>query len=166
MNVIPFKLNDGGYEVAYGRPWPHTRGDCVPRAIAIATEQDYTVVYNALRDLNRNVDEWIPGRNTKKRAKLCGRIRGSNPCRGTYKEVSHYYLESIGWKQVKLPGWTLATDLPKGRIIGVGMKHKFALIDGVVEDTYNSGMTQGVYNRDGDWVEPRIRKVHSYFIKA
>ena len=85
-----FQYTDGGRSKYY--PEQHV-GDCVIRAIAIATERDYKEVVE---------DTW-------EFSKKYG-------CPINWKEVYVPYLESIGWEKVSSPKFkgrkAIAKDLP------------------------------------------------------
>lgn len=116
-------------------------GDCVCRAIAIATEEDYKKVYNELGALH------------KKRT-------GTKSARdGIYKEDIKKYMGSKGW--VWHPTMGIGTgckvhldadELPKGRIVCSLSRHLVAVVDGVLHDTYDSSRegTRCVY---GYWTK-------------
>tara|TARA_R100000656_G_scaffold31964_1_gene27769 strand:- start:40 stop:432 length:393 start_codon:yes stop_codon:yes gene_type:complete len=129
MKEINFKYNNGGWKGA-------KRGDCVIRAISIATERPYDLVFNELMDLAKEKQN-LP--NDKK----------------VYKP----YLEELGWTWVPTMGIGTGckvhlkeSELPKGRVICRLSKHLVAVIDGVMNDIYNS-------SRDGN------RCVYGYFAK-
>ena len=129
MKEIKFKYNDGGWKGA-------KRGDCVIRAISIATERPYDLVFNELMDLAKEKQN-LP--NDKK----------------VYKP----YLEELGWTWVPTMGIGTGckvhlkeSELPKGRVICRLSKHLVAVIDGVMNDIYDS-------SRDG------TRCVYGYFAK-
>lgn len=139
-----FVYDDGGREKYF---YAKNVGDCVTRAIAIATEQDYQVVYDALNELAQ----------FERRGK---RKRGISSARnGVYKRTEHQYLDTLGWQ------WTptmqigsgckvhlRAEELPKGRIIAQVSKHLVAVIDGVIHDLSDC-------SRDG------TRCVYGYYSK-
>jgi hypothetical protein len=121
--------DDGGRAAAGYRG---KAGDCVTRAIAIATEKPYQEVYDALNGTAKGL------RQTRK-------ARGSKARSGVYRTVFQRYLESLGWK------WTptmkvgqgckvhlRADELPGGRVIALLSGHVVAVIDGVLHDTYDS----------------------------
>jgi len=97
-------------------------GDCVVRAIAIATKTDYKEVYDALKKIN-----------------------GGKSCRnGTPKNVDKKYLKEIGW--VWHPTMTIGSgckvhltddELPSGRLICQVSRHLVAVIDKVIYDTFD-----------------------------
>lgn len=144
-----FKPNDGGRTAAGFRG---RTGDCVTRAIAIATESDYREVYH---DLFEGQREFAKGRS--RRAKAAA--KNPTPRNGVFREVYQKYLEERGW--VWVPTMKVgqgckthlrADELPSGRIIARVSKHLCAVIDGVVHDTHDC-------SRGG------TRCVYGYFIK-
>lgn len=135
---MEFNFNDGGRSKYFkGRA-----GDCVTRAIAIATEIDYLEVYKALNNLAKSE------RTGKRKKKI------SNSRTGVYKQTADKYLESLGWKWRSCmsigSGCTKhlrASELPKGRIICRLTRHFTCVINGVINDTYDCsrGGTRCVY---------------------
>lgn len=139
--VVPWVQDDGGRSKYFkGKD----TGDCVVRAIAIASQKDYMVVYEILAELNRQY-----GKGGKKSAR-----DGVDP--KAYKRYFGFYLNwtwmptmSIGSGcQVHLR----PDELPKGRIVCRLSRHLVAVVDGVIHDTYNS-------SRDG------TRCVYGYWFK-
>ena len=134
-------------------------GDCVTRAIAIATGKQYLDVYHDLFD---GIREFSQGRSRQAkliRSKKSG-SRGTTPRNGVPKSVSKKYLESLGW--VWTPTMFIGSgckvhlrknELPSGRIICKVSKHLVAVIDGVIHDTYDCTRegTRCVY---GYWSKP------------
>ena len=124
---MPWKYHDGGRSEAGYRG---KTGDCVVRAIAIATGKSYQEVYDALNAVA------VSERTGK-------RMRGkSNSRTGVHRVTYQQYLESLGWK------WTptmrvgrgcevhlRADELPRGRIIVRLSRHLCAVIDGTIYDT-------------------------------
>ena len=147
---MEFNYNRGGYTRGSGKH----RGDCVPRAITIATQLPYETVYE---ELKKRTTEWWNNSNTREtRDRKPERYK---PHFGTYKKVYTPYLEELGWKWQPTMGigtgckvHLKASELPKGRIICRLSKHLVAVVDGVVHDTYNP-------SRDG------TRCVYGYFYK-
>ena len=124
-----FKFNNGGWKGA-------KRGDCVIRAISIATEKPYGLVFNELMDMAKD------------------KVNLPNN-----KKIYMPYLKKTGWRWRPTMGigtgckvHLKASELPKGRIICRLSKHLVAVVDGVVHDTYNP-------SRDG------TRCVYGYFYK-
>jgi hypothetical protein len=122
-------FDDGG-RVAAG--YRGSTGDCVCRAIAIATGKAYHKVYD---DLNALAEKERTGK--RKRSKSSART-------GVYTATYRNYLESLGWRFV--PTMTIgsgcrvhlrADELPHGRLIVSISKHLVAVIDGVIHDTHD-----------------------------
>jgi len=126
MNFI---YNDGGRKDA---GYTNITGDCVVRAIAIATEQPYQIVYDAINEAAKG----------ERRGK---RKRGISSARdGVYKRTIHRYLKTLGWAWV--PTMHIGSgckvhltdgELPMGRLIVSVSKHLTAVIDGVIHDTHD-----------------------------
>ena len=139
--------DDGGRKAA---GYDGSTGDCVTRAIAIATGLPYQTVYDGI---NQHAQKERPG--SKRR-----RGRRSNARTGVFKVTKNRYLESLGW--VWTPTMKIGSgckvhlrshELPKGRLVVSLSKHSSAVIDGVVHDTYDPsrGGTRCVY---GYWRAP------------
>lgn len=113
-------------------------GDCVVRAIAIATGLPYLEVYGVLG---------VHAREHKDRRLRLGRgrvQRDTSPRNGVVKRVYEDYLARLGWS------WTptmrigsgckvhlRASELPPGRLIVAVSKHLVAVVNGMVRDTYD-----------------------------
>jgi len=106
-------------------------GDCVCRAIAIATGKPYQEVYDALNSTAKGM------RQTK-------RVRISSARNGVTRPVYEKYLKSLGWRFV--PTMKIGSgckvhlhdgELPDGRIICRLSRHLCAVIDGVIHDTHD-----------------------------
>ena len=120
-------------------------GDCVCRAISIATGLKYKDVYDYINEFAK--------------CEKVGKAKKSNARTGVRKETSRKLLESIGWEWIPLMGigtgckvHLKSEELPKGKIICKCSKHLVAVIDGVIHDTYDS-------SRDG------TRCVYGYYRK-
>lgn len=122
-------------------------GDCVTRAIAIATGRDYKEIYSELKELAKS-------ERITKRKKTRSSVRD-----GVRKETRKRYLESLGWKWI--PTMTIGSgcqmhlnddELPNGTIIVSVSKHLVCVKNGVLYDTYDS-------SRDGN------RCVYGYYVK-
>lgn len=135
-------FDDGGRAAAGLRG--HS-GDCVTRAIAIATGKQYREVHDALNSLAES--ERI-GRRKK---------RKSSSRSGVYPGTYHRYLRSLGWR------WNATmslgsgcnvhlrkSELPDGVILARVSRHLVAIIDGEIHDTHDC-------SRDG------MRCVYGYF---
>ena len=141
MTTLVF-LNDGGRAAA---GFKGSTGDCVTRAIAIATERPYLEVYEAL---NMLATSERPRRGKKR----------SSARTGVFRKTYEKYLLSLGWKWVPTmkigSGCTVhlkAEELPKGRLIASVSRHLVAVIDGFIHDTDDPG-------RDG------TRCVYGYYL--
>lgn len=138
-----YQLNDGGRKAA---GYAGGTGDCVTRAIAIATGKPYQEVYDAL---NEAAQAERPRRGRKRSAARTGVFRR------TYER----YLLSLGFKWTPTmqigQGCTVhlrADELPAGRLVVTVSKHLVAVIDGVIHDTHDP-------SRDG------TRCVYGYYKK-
>ena len=127
-----YKFNNGGSPYA-------TRGDCVIRAITIATEQNYLDVLYDLKDRQKR---WWENSNTKHAKDK--KPNSYKAYKGVYREVYQPYLEELGWKWKPTMGigtgckiHLKASELPKGRIICSLTKHLVAVVDGVIQDIYD-----------------------------
>jgi len=129
MRYMRFLFDDGGRSAAGYRG---KTGDCVCRAIAIASGMPYQTVYDLLNDHSQQ--ERITRRRTK---------RGSART-GIHKDTTRRVLDSLGWR------WTptmsigsgcrvhlRADELPRGRLIVSVSKHVVAVVDGVIHDTHD-----------------------------
>lgn len=137
--MIQFQFNDGGREAA---GFKGKAGDCVARAIAIATETPYREVYDSLNDTAKS----------NRPATRSG--RKSNARTGVFKRDSRAMLASMGWTWVPLmkigqgcKHHLRADELPAGRIIVKLSRHLAAVVDGVLNDTFDCsrGGTRAVY---------------------
>lgn len=148
---MEFKFNDGGRAKA---GYKGKAGDCVCRAIAIATGLPYQTVYD---ELQFAIEEFATGRSkAAKRAARGKGQRGTTPRNGVHKKVYHKYLLGMGFEWIPTmfvgSGCTVHLDekeLPNGTLIVRLSKHLTTVIDGVINDTYNCadrGVT--VYGND------------------
>lgn len=149
--ALPWTFDDGGRADSGRRGFT---GDCVVRAIAIATELPYGQVYD---DLFEAQAQWLATRR-KKRVTRHGNPHQASPRTGVFKEVQRAYLEGLGWT------WTPTMAIGSGctvhlavgelpdvpRLIAAVSKHTVAVIDGTIRDTYDP-------SRDG------TRCVYGYF---
>lgn len=130
-----FEYDDGGRKAA---GYKGSAGDCVTRAIAIATGRPYQEVYD---ELARRVGEFGKGRS--RRAKHARR-GGATPRNGVHREVYEPYLKSLGWVWVGTmkigQGCKVHLadgELPAGRLVVSVSKHLTCVIDGVIRDTHD-----------------------------
>lgn len=140
---LPWVFDDGGRAKA---GYKGTAGDCVTRAIAIATGRDYAEVY---ADLNTAATAERP---------RAGRKR-SDARTGVHRPTIRRYLAQAGWTWTPTMGIGTGTtvhlaqgELPPGRVIASVSKHLCAVIDGVVHDNHDPsrGGTRAVY---GFWTK-------------
>ena len=138
---MKFQFNDGGRAAAGFRQKKHC-GDCVCRAIAIATGRPYGEIYALIL-------------NYAKQERTGKRKRGiSDPENGVYRTTERKVMNALGWEWVPTIGigtgcrvHLCADELPAGRIV-VNVSHHFtAVVDGVINDTYDPsrGETRCVY---------------------
>lgn len=144
---VPFVYNDGGRKVS-GRSG-HT-GDCVARAVAIASGRPYAEVYARLADGNATQRRSKRERRSTKRT---GRRTASHGI-FTRRKWFDDYMHELGfeWKATMAIGSGCKVhlrpdELPSGRIIVSVSKHMVAVIDGIINDTYDCsrGGTRCVY---------------------
>jgi len=143
---MTYQYNDGGRKAA---GFKGTTGDCVARAVAIASGLPYSEVYAILA-------EGTGSQRAGKAGKRSASARnGINVSRKWFKD----YMTSIGFVWVPTMGIGTgckvhlnADELPKGRLIVSVSKHYTALIDGVINDLYNPdrGGKRCVY---GYWIK-------------
>lgn len=141
-NQTTFQFNDGGREAA---GYKGRAGDCVCRAIAIAAQLPYQEVYDRLAEGNANQ------RRSKNSAKGSRSARnGISTTRKWFKD----YMAELGfvWTPTMLIGsgckvHLKAEELPSGRLVCNVSNHQVAVIDGVINDTYDCsrGGTRCVY---------------------
>lgn len=138
-----FQFNDGGRRDA---GYDGRTGDCVTRALAIATGLPYQKVY----------DDLSAGCRSERRSKHKNRKRLESARNGvrTSRKWFNDYITSLGFRWV--PTMAIgqgckvhlrADELPAGRLVVNVSKHLTAVIDGVINDTYNPdrGGTRCVY---------------------
>jgi hypothetical protein len=133
---LAFVRDDGGRQAA---GFQGGAGDCVVRAIAIAAEQPYLEVYEALREANAR---YAGSRQTRLAKQIAE--RGASPRNGNHRSVFHDYILSLGFEWV--PTMAIGQgcqvhlcrdELPAGRLIVKVSKHLCAVVDGVIYDTHN-----------------------------
>jgi hypothetical protein len=113
-----FKYDDGGRAAA---GFKGRTGDCVTRAITIATELPYRDVYDTLFELSR---EWLATSRTRRAARQRTQSNGASPRSGMHTEVYKPYLKSLGWTWMPTMGIGTGCrvhlrpdELPSGRVI-------------------------------------------------
>jgi len=142
-----FNRNDGGRSAA---GFHGTTGDCVTRAVAIASGRPYQEVYDRLSD------------GAREQRVMKGQKRSASARDGVYTSRKWFkdYLLELGaiWTPTMFigSGCTVhlkSDELPKGNIIASVSKHLVAVIDGVINDTHDCSRegTRCVY---GYWTFP------------
>ena len=131
---MSFQYNDGG-RAAEG--YKGSTGDCVCRAVAIASEKPYQEVYEVLAEGNANE------RITKRSPKSLGKKTASKGIMAKRKWFNDYML-SLGF--VWYPTMKIGSgckvhlrpeELPSGRLVVSVSRHLVAVIDGVINDTHD-----------------------------
>jgi hypothetical protein len=139
---MEFIYSDGGRGLA---GFKGKTGDCVTRAIAIATEKPYQEVYDSLNQLSK-MEKPTKGKDSASRT-------------GVFRKTYEKYLKENGWKWV--PCMKIGQgcqvhlrkeELPNGRLIVSVSRHLTAVIDGVIHDNHDC-------SRNGN------RCVYGYYIK-
>lgn len=138
-----FQYNDGGRSDA---GYKGTAGDCGVRAIAIVTGLSYQQVYDMVNSLEKGYKQ----RKTGKK---------SNAREGIWQKDAKRIMQNLGFKWVATmfigqgcKTHLRADELPTGKILCQVSKHYTAVINGVINDTYDC-------SRGG------TRCVYGYFIK-
>ena len=125
-------------------------GDCVVRAVAVAAELPYSLVYDALAEINARMPK------TRRRVKTTG-IRTASHGIYTSSVLFKRYMEQLGfvWTPTMQIGsgckvHLRAEELPSGRLVVAVSRHYTAMIDGVIHDNHDPsrGGTRCVY---GHW---------------
>lgn len=153
---MSFQYDDGGRAVA---GYKGRAGDCVTRAIAIATGKPYPEVYEALWDHLRSYASDHRDKVARQIARGGGRL-GTTPRNGVNTQVFGPYLESLGW--IWVPTMHIsqgckvhlcAGELPTGKLVVRLSRHITAVIDGVIHDVYDPSRdgSRCVY---GYWYHP------------
>ena len=131
-NPAAFVYNDGGRAAA---GYIVSAGDCVCRAVAIAARLPYQEVYDRLAEGNASQ------RKSKRTGKQPRSARnGIYTTRKWFKD----YMRELGfvWTPTMQIGsgcqvHLKADELPSGRLVCNVSRHSVAVIDGVINDTYD-----------------------------
>ena len=129
MSSNHFSYNDGGRSDA---GFKGTAGDCVVRAITIATGFTYSEIYSTMNLFVK--DERLTKRKRNKSASRTG----------VHKDQIQKFLNALNWT------WTptmfigqgckvhlKADELPSGILVVSLSKHVTCVVDGVINDTYD-----------------------------
>lgn len=140
--TLPLIIDDGGRALA---GFKGTAGDCVARAIAIASGRPYGEVYARLAS---GTGAQRASKRTKRRS--ASARSGINTTRKWFAE----YMRELGftWTPCMAIGsgckvHLAAGELPAGRLVVALSRHYAAVIDGTLRDTYDDsrGGTRCVY---------------------
>lgn len=141
--IFVMQFDDGGRAAA---GYKASAGDCVCRAIAIATQRPYKEIYDLIIEFSKKE------RPSKRRKR-------SHPSTGVQHPTINRIMEHLGWRwkpTMKIDSGCKvhlkAEELPPGRLVVKCSKHIVAVIDGVIHDIYDPG-------REG------TRCVYGYFYK-
>ena len=154
---MEFVYNDGGRSKYFKA---NNVGDCVTRAIAIATGLDYKEIYDKLNKMAKR--ESVKNHRGHKR---------SESRNGVFKETWKRYLDELGWVHVSTCAIGSRADklkfvdgaLPsKGTFIVQLSKHLTVLKDGVINDTYDCSK-KSYFDEYGDLVTNDERCVYGYW---
>jgi hypothetical protein len=145
---MTFIENDGG-RVAAG--FKGKAGDCVARAVSIASGRPYQEIYDRLADGNASQ------RVTRGTRKRNADIKSARNGICTTRKWFHDYMTELGftWHPTMQIGsgckvHLRSDELPTGRLVVSVSRHMVAVIDGVIHDTHDS-------SRDG------TRCVYGYY---
>ena len=129
MSSNHFKYNNGGRSDA---GFKGTTGDCVVRAITIATGFTYSEIYSTMNLFVK--DERLTKRKRNKSASRTG----------VHKDQIKKFLNALNWTWIPTmfigQGCKIhlkADELPSGILIVSLSKHVTCVIDGVINDTYD-----------------------------
>lgn len=156
---MPFVFDDGG-RVDAG--FKGHAGDCVCRAVTIASGRPYGEVYARL----------AAGMGSQRRSKhapkkTASARSGVSVQRKWFKE----YMAELGF--VWVPTMKIGTgcrvhlvagELPEGRLVVAVSRHYTAVVDGVIRDTHDPQRTTYWYDREGNTSSVSERCVYGYWI--
>ena len=152
---MPFVYDDGGRKDA-GRKG--LTGDCVCRAVAIASGKPYAEVYTALASGTES---------QRGRKKGCTASHGINTTRKWFKD----YMRGLGFKWVPCMAigtgcktHLVAGELPMGRLVVAVSRHYCAVIDGILRDTHDP-QRRTFWYEDGQIARVSERCVYGYWIQ-
>ena len=125
---MKYEYNDGGRSEA---GYKGSTGDCVVRAISIASQKPYQEVYDLVNSYASNE---YKSRVSKK----------SNARTGVRKSTIRKMMQELGfvWTPTMKVGsgckvHLVESELPEGRLVVQVSKHITAVIDKVIHDTYD-----------------------------
>jgi len=136
-------------------------GDCVIRAIAVATSKDYKDVYNDIFESQKLYAETHNNKTSRGINKY-----GASPRRGVFKPVFRKYLEDMGWKYVSGNRTLDCDDFKNGTFICSVRKHMTVVKEGTLYDSYDCQMTSGILNFEGEYIPPKVRTAFHHYVKV
>lgn len=128
-----YSYNDGGREEA---GYKGKTGDCVVRAVAIAAQLPYQKIY----------DDFTEGQKSNRKTRRTRKSTYRTVRNGIYTKRKWFkdYMKKLGfvWVPTMLVGQgckvhLLDGELPLGRLVVAVSRHYTAVIDGVINDTYD-----------------------------
>ncbi len=133
MTKLSFEFDDGGR--ASGG-YKGNAGDCVARAIAIASDRPYKEIYGRIAQ--------IEGSTRKSKRKPTGRSASAGRGVFTNRKAFKDFMVEYGFEWVSTMGigtgctvHLVNEELPMGRLVVSISKHYTAVIDGVIRDTHD-----------------------------
>lgn len=136
---MKFQYNDGGRKAA---GYKGKAGDCACRAVAIATQRPYGEIHALINQFAK-----LERTSKRKRGK-------SDADKGVFPKTLRRVMDALGWKWNATMGIGTGCrvhlrdgEIPHGRIVADVSRHYTAIIDGVINDTYDPsrGETRCVY---------------------
>lgn len=150
---LPFAFDDGGRSEAGFRG---KAGDCVVRAVSIASGLPYTEVYASIKK----------GIGAERGSKGATIRRGVDTRRKWFREI----MCELGftWVPTMQVGQGCTThlsqgELPMGRLVVKLSRHTAAVVNGVIRDTYDPSRETEVIDADGS-VRVAHRCVYGYWV--
>ena len=162
--MIDYRYDDGGRESAGYRG---RTGDCVVRAIAICTGEDYRAVYLTMAEHMKRNGYAASGNAyaTRQRNRKAPRRKGQIAARRVQDRV----LEVYGFRKVRLPAGARPTFTEAQHQFGdcvVGTtKHVAAIVDGALRDTFDGRTYEWARPGTESGVETRERKAQSVWVR-
>lgn len=155
---MEFIYDDGGRAAA---GFKGAAGDCVCRAISIATQKPYKEVYDL-------INQYGKAERLGKRQKSRSSARS-----GVYPKTIRKIMADLGWTWV--PTMKIGqgckvhlneNELPMGRLVVSVAGHETAVIDGVIHDTFDPNDRPVYVDGYGNEIPRTDRCVYGYYYKA
>ena len=162
--MIDYRYDDGGRATVGYRG---KTGDCVVRAIAICTGEDYRAVYLTMAEHMKRNGYAASGNAyaTRERNRKAPRSKGQIAARRVQDRV----LEAYGFRKVRLPTGARPTFTEAHHQFGdcvVGTtKHVAAIVDGALRDTFDGRTYEWAKPWTESGVETRERKAQSVWVR-